>query len=119
MAVFKRQQVAAYAAGQQHRFWQYAMLFLRQQGVAGSGYVTEQYLDAIARLVPGLNYSTWLRGRSDPALIKQVTSDDSTATHLGIAGTPAIVFQGPRGKAQPPTAGPSYKELARELKSVS
>jgi hypothetical protein len=45
MAVFVRQQVAEYAAGGQHRFWQYAMFFLGDQGAEDSDYVNERFLD--------------------------------------------------------------------------
>ncbi len=43
-STFKTQQVAALAAGQQNRFWDFAELFYHQQGAEDSGYVTEAYL---------------------------------------------------------------------------
>ena len=56
---FQLQQVAALAAGQQQRFWNYAELFYHEQGQEDSGYVNESYLDSLAQQVPGLNVSTW------------------------------------------------------------
>ena len=41
---FQLQQVAALAAGQQQRFWNYAELFYHEQGQEDSGYVNESYL---------------------------------------------------------------------------
>ena len=42
--VFKTQQVAALAAGQQQKFWNFAELFYHEQGAEGSGYVNDGYL---------------------------------------------------------------------------
>ena len=53
--VFKTQQVAALAAGEQQKFWNYAELFYREQGAEDSGYVNETYLQGLAKQVPGLN----------------------------------------------------------------
>jgi len=118
-SVFHTQQIAAYAAGQQHRFWQYAMLFLDDQGAEGSRYVTESFLDALARQVPGLDYARWLAARGDPALNRQVNSDEAAGNRAGIVGTPTIVFQGPNGKAQPAELKPDYRQLEQAVRSVS
>jgi predicted DsbA family dithiol-disulfide isomerase len=119
MAVFVRQQVAAYAAGEQHRFWQYAMFFLRDQGAEDSDYVNEQFLDRIAGLVPGLDEAAWERARHDRDLLRKVDSDQTAAERAGITGTPTIVFDGPRGKAQVSSGTPDYEALARAVRSVS
>src|ERR1700730_10966044 len=56
---FKSQQAAALAAGKQQKSWYYIELFYHQQGQEGTGYVTESFLQQIARQVPGLNISKW------------------------------------------------------------
>jgi protein-disulfide isomerase len=43
-AAFEFQQVAALAAGEQHRFWQFATLFLHAQGTEGTPYITDERL---------------------------------------------------------------------------
>ena len=48
-SVFNTQQVAAYAAGMQNKFWNYAETFYREQGTEDTGYVTENYLTHLAR----------------------------------------------------------------------
>ena len=52
--VFKIQQVAALAAGQQQRFWNFAELFYHEQGAEGTGYVSETYLKGLATADPRL-----------------------------------------------------------------
>ncbi len=96
--VFDAQQVAAYAAGAQDRFWYYAELFYREQGLEDSGYVTAAYLARIAAQIPGLDTSAWVAARRDPALLGQVRSDGAAAARLGIGGTPTLVVTGPRGR---------------------
>lgn len=96
-SVFVTQQVAALAAGLQHRFWEFAMLFLGQQGADGTSYVTEGFLDGLALEVPGLNFGRWKQDRAAPALAAQVHSDERYGNRHGVVGTPTLVFRGPRG----------------------
>jgi len=119
-ATFKLQQVAALAAGLQHRFWYYAEIFYHEQGQEGTGYVTEAYLDGLARQVPGLNYSRWLAARRDPSLLAQVISAENSGLAKGIQGTPTLIFRGPTGKqAQPSSTIPDYAQLLQTIKQVS
>lgn len=116
---FQTQQVAALAAGQQGHFWDYTDLFYHEQGAEGSGYVTDSYLTGLARQVPGLAISRWQSARNDSALISQVQSDEQAGSAARVRGTPTLIFQGPRGNAQPPDTVPGYSELAQAIKSVS
>jgi protein-disulfide isomerase len=117
--VFKTQQVAALAAGRQHRFWQFAMLFLRGQGAEGTDYVTESYLDDLAHEVPGLDFARWQQDRRDPSLAAQVRSDERSGTRRGVIGTPTLIFHGPRGTAVPTIPTPSYRQLEAAIRSVT
>ena len=116
---FATQQVAALAAGQQQKFWNYTELFYKQQGTEGTGYVTGTYLDGLARQIPGLNLSTWTTARSNPTLAAQVQSDQAQSASQGFNSTPTLVFQGPKGKVQPPDAVPPYSELQAAIKQVA
>jgi protein-disulfide isomerase len=118
-SVFSTQQVAALAAGQQQRFWNFTELFYREQGQEGSGYVTESYLSGLARQVTGLNIKTWQSARSAPALASQVQSEEQQGQTLGVTGTPTLVFQGPKGQAQPNSSVPTYSELEAAIKKVA
>jgi protein-disulfide isomerase len=116
---FQTQQVAALAAGQQNHFWDYAELFYHEQGAEGSGYVTESYLDGLARQVPGLDYASWLTVRNSSSLAAQLSADARQAAAVHATGTPTLVFAGRRGQAEPPSGIPAYSDLEQAIKSVA
>ncbi len=89
---FKTQQVAALAAGKQDKMWHFIELFYHEQGEEDSGYVTESYLQGLARQVPGLNLSQWSTDRNDPALANQVATDAQVANNEGFTGTPSFLI---------------------------
>jgi protein-disulfide isomerase len=115
---FVTQQVAAYAAGRQGRFWEFVMLFLRAQRASGSGYVTEAFLDQLARETPGLNYERWKADRRSALLARQVAADQTAAALHGVVSTPTLVFYGPRGTRTLSTTNASYRTLTAALRSV-
>lgn len=115
---FQTQQVAALAAGKQNKFWNFMELFYHEQGAEGTSYVNESYLTSLATQA-GVNLSTWKSDRNNPALLAQVQSDASAATAAGASGTPTLIFQGPKGKASPSIAVPSYSDLQKAISQVS
>jgi protein-disulfide isomerase len=115
--VFTTQQAAALAAGNQSREWNYVMLFYNLQGAEGSGYVNDTYMDGLARLVPGLNYSQWLSERTSSNLASQVTQDQQSAASNGFSTTPTIVVSGPKGATSPQSA--DYPTIEAAIKAVS
>jgi protein-disulfide isomerase len=96
--VFKTQQVAALAAGKQNKLWYFIELFYHEQGEENSGYVTESYLQSLARQVPGLNISQWTADRNEAALSSQVAADAQAASNAGFNGTPSFLI-GKSGRA--------------------
>jgi len=120
--LFVTQQVAAYAAGEQHRFWQYAELFYREQGQEGSGYVTQSYLTGLARQVPGLKLARWRVYLKDPVLVSQLQADAADGARDKARSTPTLVISGPRGREQVPTPSDgiaTYHELQQTIREVS
>jgi len=117
-SVFNTQQVAAYAAGLQDRFWNYAELFYHEQGAEGSGYVTPTFLDNLASQVPGLSISKWQTDRQDPDLLSQVESDEATAVKDGLTGTPTVIAEGPKGSDPAQEGIPPYSELVSMINTV-
>lgn len=116
---FQTQQVAALAAGKQNRFWDYAELFYRQQGVENSGYVTDAFLTGLARQIPGLNSSAWSSARNDSSLVAQIQSDARLAAAAGATATPTLIFKGPKGEVPATSGVPTYAQLTQAIKSVS
>ena len=116
---FERQQVAALAAGDQKRFWQYALIFLSDQGSEWSDYVTEAFLDRIARQVPGLSWARWKRDRLRRRLSAEVQRDQGYARRGRIDATPTFIFRGSRRPFVKIVGIPTYRQIERALHAVS
>ena len=120
---FKQQQVAAYAAGLQGKAWYYIELMYNEQGKESTNYVTESYLQALAKQVPGLNFKKWMTDRKSAKLANMVVTEGraGTAVDSGSASTPTVVISGPKGLATPivglPTGG--YSSYVSAIKLVS
>jgi protein-disulfide isomerase len=118
---FELQQAAAGAAGLQDKAWYYIELFYNEQGAEDSGYVTESYLEGLARQIRGLNLSKWMADRNLAKIKNQVSSDNAAGISVdgGNAGTPTLVIEGQDGTTVlPPGLPSSYGELEATIKSV-
>jgi protein-disulfide isomerase len=92
LQVFKTQQVAALAAGMQNKMWPYIETFYHEQSEENSGYVTNRYLQNLARQIPALNLELWADDRYNPLLTSQVEADMQAAKHEGFPGTPSFLI---------------------------
>jgi protein-disulfide isomerase len=115
---FQTQQAAAYAAGKQNRFWNFAELFYRQQQTENSGYVDENFLTGLANQA-GVNVNQWKAARNDPSLVSQVNSDISTAQAQRVSATPTVQFKGPKGSLTVQAAIPDFQQLQQAYTNVS
>ena len=130
--MFTTQQAAAYSAGLQDKGWYYLELFYNEQGKEGSDYVTQSYLDSLAKQVPGLNYKKWLTDLKDPTLTDQVSSENSKGTTLDLneesalnlpadergASTPTLVVSGKKGSQTLEPGLPTYSEVTQAIALV-
>lgn len=87
---FVKEQTAALAAGAQDKLWSYIETFYHEQGNEFRGYVTDAYLQNIARQVPGLNPAQWHTDRHTGRREEQTTAEDQTARTLGLHVTPSF-----------------------------
>ena len=87
--------IAAVAAGQQGRGWNFVELFYRNQGLEASGYVTDEFLTAIARDAGVPDLARWNKDRRDRASRDQVARTTREAERLGLGGTPSFAVVGP------------------------
>jgi len=115
---FPLQQAAALAAGKQNKFWQFTELFYHEQGDEADAYVTESYLDGLARQVSGLNFAAWKTARNDPSLTTEVTSQQNAAGQIGVDATPTLIFKGPKGQTAIQSAA-TYAQVEQAVKQVS
>jgi protein-disulfide isomerase len=99
-----QQQVAAYAAGLQGKGWYYIELMYNEQGAEDTGYVTESYLQGLAKQVPGLNFKKWMADRKLTSLQNELSLENQEGTEVDSASgasTPTVVVSGPKGSASP------------------
>ena len=87
---------ASYAAARQGRAWQFIELFYRNQGAERSGYVTDKFLESLARAA-GLDVTRFNVDRAVPAATQRVELDARQAIGRGFQGTPSFSVAGPRG----------------------
>jgi len=86
---------AATAAGKQGRGWYYVEIFYRNQGEEDSGYVTEEFLTAIAKAAGVPDIAQWSKDRKSKAVLREVEEATAEAERLGFEGTPSFAIEGP------------------------
>ncbi len=118
-SMFVPSQVAALAAGNQQRAWNYIELFYHEQGDETTSYVTDNYLGGLAQQISGLNYGQWTSDRQSSSLNQQVNQDRQSAAASGFNSTPTIIVKGPKSQAQPIVGNTTYSALQSAIKSVS
>lgn len=108
--VFVRQQTAALSAGAQDRLWNFIETFYREQEQEHTRYVTEAYLDDIARQVPSLDISEWESERESSQLAEQVAKDDNVARAIGFPDAPVFLVGRTGGRLSPWAGYRLYEE---------
>jgi len=97
---------AAVAAGRQGRGWEFVELFYRNQGAEDSGYVTDEFLTAIAEGAGVPDIARWNVDREDKAVVREVEETTAEARNLGFEGTPSFAVEGPGTKGLEPIGTP-------------
>jgi protein-disulfide isomerase len=96
---------AAIAAGAQGRGWTYVELFYRNQGFERSGYVTPEFLRAIAHGAGVADVGRWNRDRRSRGVLAEVAATTAEAERLGFNSTPSFAVEGPRTHGLEPLSG--------------
>jgi protein-disulfide isomerase len=86
---------AAIAAGMQGRGWNFAEIFYRNQGGEDSGYVSDEFLTAVARAAGVKDLAKWNRDRRSERVLAEVAKTTAEAEGLGFTGTPSFAVEGP------------------------
>jgi len=95
---------AALAAGEQDRMWTFVELFYDNQGIEGTGYVDDAFLEALAEEA-GLDMEQWQSDREDPRWDAELKRIDAEAIAAGFEGTPSVLLIGPGGEQPLGTVG--------------
>ncbi len=101
---------AAIAAGRQGHGWSFVELFYRNQGAERSGYVTDEFLTAIARAASVPDIPEWNRARKSRAVLAEVDATNAEARDLGFTGTPSFAIEGPGTEGLEPLGTPASAE---------
>jgi protein-disulfide isomerase len=86
---------AAIAAGEQGKGWNYIELFYRNQGTEGTGYVTDDFMTAIAGGAGVPDIAKWNEARKSARALEEVEATTAEAQKLGLSGTPSFAVEGP------------------------
>jgi protein-disulfide isomerase len=98
---------AAIAAGQQGRGWNFVELFYRNQGREASGYVTDEFMTAIARAARVPDIAQWNKDRKSKSVLNEVAKTTEEARQLEFSGTPSFAVEGPGVKGLETLGTPS------------
>lgn len=107
---------AAVAAGQQGRGFNFVDLFYRNQGPEASGYVTDEFLTAVAEAAGVKNIDKWGKERQSKTTLDVVERTNGEAERLGFDGTPSFAVVGPASPSGPEMIG--TPESAEELEAA-
>jgi protein-disulfide isomerase len=112
---------AAIAAGAQGRGWNYVELFYRNQGEERSGYVTDEFLTAVAKGAGVKDIAQWNRDRKAARTLEEVEATSSEASgKFGFNGTPSFAVKGPGTNGAEPLEFPqSAGEIEAAIEAAS
>ncbi|HEY7966157.1 MAG TPA: thioredoxin domain-containing protein [Solirubrobacteraceae bacterium] len=122
---FAAGQVAARAAGVQHKEWNYILLWYYEQKSETTPYVTNSWIQNIALQIPGLNLAKWQADRSNSTLGNEVQADQQAVQQMVVSKqipqpeTPTLIFKGPKGTLQPIQSVLDYTTLKKAFKLVT
>ena len=87
---------AAIAAGAQGRGWTFLELFYRNQGKENSGYVTDEFIEAVAKSAGVKDLEKFNKERKSKAVEEEAERTTEQASTLGFEGTPSFAIKGPK-----------------------
>jgi protein-disulfide isomerase len=98
---------AAIAAGEQGRGWNFVEIFYRNQGSEDSGYVTDEFLTAVANAAGVPDIAEWNAARKSERVLAEVARSTSQAESLGFTGTPSFAVEGSGSRGLEPLENPA------------
>jgi protein-disulfide isomerase len=86
---------AALAAGAQGKGWSFIETWYRNQGGENSGYVTDEFVESMAKYVGVPNLAKFKEEWKGGKYKKQVESTTKQAEKFGFSATPSFAIEGP------------------------
>jgi len=110
--------VAAEAAGQQDRQWQFIELFVRNLDQVPEQGVTQELLNEIAAATPKLEVTDWEDALKGSEAEQAAEDGNDLGTQLKIPADPAVVVTGPNGSEELDSS-PGLDEIEAAIDRVS
>ena len=110
--------VAAEAAGQQDRQWQFIEVFIRNLDQVPAEGVTQEFLNEIASATPKLEVTDWEQAMQGDEAEEAATAGNDLGTKLKITANPAVVVTGASGSEELDDA-PGIDDIEAAIDSVS
>jgi protein-disulfide isomerase len=110
--------VAAEAAGQQDRQWQFIEVFIRNLDQVPTEGVTQEFLNEIASATPKLEVTDWEQAMQGDEAEQAATAGNDLGTKLKITANPAVVVTGANGSEELDDA-PGIDDIEAAIDSVS
>jgi protein-disulfide isomerase len=105
---------AAYAAGEQGKGWSFIETFYRNQGEERSGYVTEEFIESIAKGAGVPNMEKFNKERLSGKFKSDVEKTTEQAEEFGFTGTPSYAVEGPNSNGIELLGTPESQEALEE-----
>jgi len=108
---------AAYAAGEQGKFWEFYKLLYTRQGAINSGWANKDHLRAFAREL-GLNMTKFDSVLESKKYLSLVKSNFELGRKLDVTGTPTFFIEGPNGRSIKVVGAQPYEVFERAVNSL-
>lgn len=105
---------SALAAGAQGKGWTYLETWYRNQGGENAGYVTEDFVESMAKYVGIPNVSKFMQEWKSKKYKKQVESTTGQAEKFGFQATPSFAVEGPHSNGLELLGTPQTTEAIEE-----
>ena len=109
--------VAAEAAGEQDRQWQFIEVFVRNLDQVPEQGVSQEFLNEVAATVPKLDVTAWEQANAGSDAEEAARAGNDLGTELKIPADPAVVVTGPSGSEELDSA-PSLEEIEAAIDGV-
>jgi protein-disulfide isomerase len=105
---------SALAAGAQGKGWSYIETWYRNQGGENSGYVTEEFIESMAKYVGIPDVAKFMQEWKSGKYKKQVESTNAQAERFGFESTPSFAVEGPKSEGLELLGTPGSTEAIEE-----
>jgi protein-disulfide isomerase len=110
---------AAYAAMQQNKLWEFALVTYYNQGDENDNWFTKSFADAVASAI-GLNLTQFNRDWANTAAsTAEVAAVNKAAAALNFNGTPSVQVIGPKKSINLGASVPTYAQIAKAVTQVT